>query len=359
MSKGKMKAKNASASKKTMTNAQRRKRQNVAKNSTWVFWVTAVALVLVFVGRWVVAIDNGYLGAFVQVDETAQSAVRSMRGLTPTADEREALAPLERAWDLFTSARLRDEVTVSAEDGVQLHGYLYDEGSDVTVVVLPRFYHDGTADFLPGTYLHELTGCNILLTEPRCHGGSGGSWFTYGMREQRDVAAWLAWADETLGEQTFILWGEGTGANTALFAAANGLLPGNVAFIAAESPYASLHELAKANMFKWYSVPVFPFLYTAEGKIARSGAGFSVDDIELADALEGSAADVPVLFLISAEDQYIRPAWSEAVAEAYPGAHEVLTGGGSHGTVYAEETERAQSVIASWWSAYGPDASAS
>lgn len=348
-----MKAKpGGAAPKKKPTAAQRQAKKNVAKHSTIIFWVTAIALVLVFVGRWIVAIDNGYLGAFVQVDATASSAVRSMRGLTPTADESAALLPAQRAWDLFTSSRLRDEVTATAEDGTQLHGYLYNEGSDVTVVVLPRFYQDGTADFLPGAFLHELTGCNILMTEPRRHGESGGSYFTYGLKEQYDLPVWLDRAEELLGSQTFILWGEGTGANTALMAEANGLLPESVAFTVAESPYGSLHELAHAVVWKWYSVPSFPFLYTAESKIARS-TGFSVKEVEPAAMLQDSGADMPVLFLVSEQDAYILPAWTQEVADSYPGAHELIAGGGSHGTVYAAEQSRVDGLLASWWELYG------
>lgn len=351
-SKGKMKSSPRPAKKRKVSGAERKARKNVAKNSTIIFWFTAIVLVVLFIGRWVVAIANGYYASFVEMTNTV-SAVQNMKGLNPGENEKAQLLPLEKRWDLFTSSRLRDEVSVTASDGAQLHGYLYNEGSSVTVVVLPRFYNDGTADFLPGTYLNELTGCNILLPDPRMHGDSGGGYFTFGVSEKNDIADWLAWAEQTLGPQTFILWGEGTGANTILLAAADDLLPENVAFIVAESPYASLHEFAKESIWKWYSVPTFPFLNAIEMKVSSSKAGFAVKDVEIAAALESSGADVPVLFLHSEYDAYILPVWSEAVEQAYPGVNEVVSGGASHGTVYAAEQSRVDRILADWWAEYG------
>lgn len=349
---GKQKKTNTSASKKRAAVQRQQARKNVGKNSTIVFIFTALAIVGIFLGRWITAIGNGYYKAFVEPDETTISAVRNMRGLDWTEDEEAELLPLQQSWDLFCAARLCDEVTTVAEDGVELHGYLYNEQSSVTVVVIPRFYQNGTADFLPGSYLHELTGCNILLIDQRSQGGSDGQYFTWGIQEQNDLTAWLRWADTTLGKQTFILWGEATGANTALFAAANGILPDNVAFIVAESPYASLREMAEIYLWKWYSVPK-SFLISIEAKLNGSGAGFRLDDLELADALKDGEGQVPVLFLVSAEDAYIKPEWTGSVADSYSGVNQTISGGTAHGTVYAAQTQEIQTQLARWWADYG------
>lgn len=314
----------------------------------FLFWFTTVALVLIFAGRWIYAIDKGYFGSFVKHDASASQAVANMTGLTPSVKEQETLLPLQKEWDLYTSSRLRDEVTTTASDGAVLHGYLYDEGSDVTVVVIPRFDMDGTEDFLPGPWLSETTGCNILLTDPRAHGGSGGDYFGFGYLEQNDVKSWLSWADETLGEQTFVLWGEGSGANAALFADASGLLPDSVRGIVAESPFASLHQTAATDIWKWFQVPAVPFLNFIEWTVSRSDAGYTVSDVELAAALKDSSASVPVLFLTSTGDDYILADWTKQVYDAYPGEKQLVEGAGSHGTVYASEQSSIQSTLKSW-----------
>jgi hypothetical protein len=281
-----------------------------------------------------------------------EEAVANMNGLTFSQEEEETLLPLQQAWDLFTSSRLRDEVTVTADDGVTLHGYLYNEGSDITVVVLPRFDQDGIADFLPGVWLNEQTGCNLLLPDPRNHGESGGDYYGYGYLEQYDLDNWLDWAEETLGAQTFILWGEGSGANTILFAQQSGLLDSRVAFAVAESPIASLHEMAQRQIFKWYTVPAFPFLSSIEWKLARSEAGYTIQDLELADLLADGQGTIPVLFLESSQDEYILPEWSTTVYLSYNGEKELTYGGGTHGTVYAYRQDEIQSLLSSWCSLY-------
>ena len=331
---------------------RKKKRKKVRLNSALIFAGVLVAMLLIFGGRWVWAIMETYYGAFVErYSVSVEEAVEYMGGLELTAEESESLQSLQREWDLFTSSRLCDEVTVTSYDGVQLHGYLYNEGSSITVVVIPRFHQDGTADFLPGTWLNELTDCNILMPDPRNHGESGGEEFSYGYYEQRDLVCWLDWAEQELGEQTFILWGEGSGANTILFAEANGLLPDSVAFAVAESPFHSLHEMAKEQIYEWYTVPAFPFLTAIEWKVNRK-AGFNMDDTDLSAALRDESSELPVLFLTSAEDGYILPEWSSSVCELYSGEKEYISGGTAHGTVYAGSMDEIHTVITEWTEQY-------
>lgn len=323
----------------------RKERKNVARHSTVIFVFTAVALLLLFAGRWIYAITNGYYDTFVNHGAAVSTATSNMRGLELTGEEAEIQLALEKEWDLYTSSRLCDQIEITAQDGVTLHGYLYNEGSDTTVVYVPRFGQDGTSDFLPGVWLSGELGYNLLLIDPRTHGGSGGEVFSYGYFEQYDLAGWLDWAEENLGQQRFVLWGEGTGANTALFAEASGLLGDRVELIVAESAYGSLHKLASRNIFHWFTVPAFPFLNSIEFKLNHSDAGYQVSDTNLVKALEGSSCATPVLFLESLEDDYILPEWSKAAVEAYPGEKEEIAGGGTHGTVYTARQDLIQETI--------------
>ncbi len=56
----KKKKSNTSASRRRSYAEKQQARRNVGKNSTIVLVITAVAIVGIFVGRWVVAIGNGY-----------------------------------------------------------------------------------------------------------------------------------------------------------------------------------------------------------------------------------------------------------------------------------------------------------
>lgn len=328
--------------------ATKKQRKNVAKHSTIIFIFTAVALLVIFAGRWVFAITNGYYDTFVNHGDALSSATANMEGLTPSEGEAASLLELEKQWDLYISSRLCNEINITAQDGVNLHGYLYDEGSDTTVIYIPRFAQDGTSDFLPGTWLAGEQGYNLLLLDQRTHGESGGEVFSYGYFEQQDLADWLDWTERTLGSQHVLIWGEGTGANTALFAEASGLLAGRVDLIVAESPYGSLHQLAARNIFHWFTVPAFPFLYTIEWKLSAGDAGYQISDTNLRQALEGADCTTPVLFLTSLEDDYILPQWTEDVVEVYSGEKQEISGGGTHGTVYTARQQDIHEVIKSY-----------
>ena len=130
-----------------------------------------------------------------------------------------------------------------------------------------------------------------------------------------------------------------------LFAAASGLLPASVSCAVAESPYASLHELAKHGIWTWYTVPAFPFLNSIEAKVNRSDAGYRMSDLELGAALRDADCTLPVLFLQSTTDEYILPEWTQEVYNAYSGPKELISEGLDHGTVYAYGQEKIEAAI--------------
>ncbi len=332
----------ASSAKKPASPA--RKRQNL--------FIALAALGLALVIGWanVSGLTDSYFSAFVLRGDEADEAVTYLKGLETdlSQDEQTALAALQADWDSWRYSRLRDEAEIAAPDGTTLHGYYYDEGSGITAIFLPRFNQDGTGDFLLGPWLNAATGCNILLPDPRAHGLSGGEFYSYGYREAEDLTAWMDWADEALGEQTFLLCGECSGANAILFAAASGGLDGRAAFAVAESPFASFREEAAYTLKHSYGLPSFPFLTLLEGKLDRAGLGFQCADLELSAALAGSSAQLPVLFLQSDGDAYVPPEYTRAAYAAYPGPSQLVSGGQAHGTIFPDCRDEIQQALSPW-----------
>ena len=332
-----------------ITKEEEKKRTNIAKHSTFITIFVVLVLVFSFAGRWIYAIQKNYFGTFVEVDFSAQEALENIDALNPSSEESEMLLPYQTASDLFKASRLCDKVSMTAQDGVSLHGYLYNEESDKTVIVLQSFGISGKEDFLPIAALSQTYDCNFLLLDARASGESQGDYFSYGYHEQNDLAEWIAWADQELGKQSYLIWGIGAGANTALFADENSLLPDSVAAIVAENPYASLHELAKKNIRQWYTLPAFPFLNAIELRVNLSKTDFTVDDVNLESVLSNTPEDISLLFLSSDDDQYIQKEFTMEAYQLFSGEKELICGSGSHGTVYAEKEAEILAWIAKKW----------
>ncbi|MCR4843284.1 MAG: alpha/beta hydrolase [Eubacterium sp.] len=325
-----------------------KKRRNVSRHSVIIMIFVAVALVCIFVGRWTWSIMNGYYGAFIDVDYNAETAMGNARGLIYT-DEESAVLECQKEWDEFKSSRLWDEVDItSSQDGASLHGYLYNDGASETVVYLPRFYEDGTTDFLAASDLYEASNCNVFIPDARCVGKSEGEYFSWGYNEKYDLADWLSYLNGALGEQEFTLVGEGVGANTILFAASAGskdsgmtldgelLSPYNVRAIIAISPYESLYELAKTNLYTWYTLPSFPFLNSIVWKTNHSDCGFGVDDTALANASgeSGGGEEIPTCILTSDNDEYVSSDRCREVYALYNGSAQIFSTGGTHLSIW-------------------------
>ena len=135
--------------------------------------VAILALAIVAVN--VRTVVYGYYDSFVRRGVDVDTAASHLQALAqPVGDAQ--LEELQAEWDSWRYSRLRESVTTEAQDGTELHGYLYDEGSDVTAIYLPRFHGTGLDDFLMGPWLNAETGCNILMLDPRAHGESRRTW---------------------------------------------------------------------------------------------------------------------------------------------------------------------------------------
>jgi hypothetical protein len=313
--------------------------------------ISALLLAAVIAVANVRGLVQTYYECFVFRTEDTEEAVSYLTGLSRddlTADQLEALQTLQSQWDSWRYSRLRDDVTVTAADDVTLHGALYNENSDITAIFIPRY--DGTCDgdFLLAPTLNALTGCNVLAIDPRAHGESGGEAYTFGALESADLTVWMDWAEQELGTTTFLLYGEGSGANTILTALTQDGMEDRTAFVVAESAYASFHETADYLLWNSYHLPAFPFLTLMESKFNSAGFGVTTADLELADRLATCDSTVPVLFLSSAQDSYIPPEYTDEVCAAYPGEKQLYSGGTSHGTVLSDGQAEIQSILGNW-----------
>ena len=313
------------------------------RRQTLFFWLCAAAIILAILFVSVRNISFGYFDSFVLRDETVSTATSYFEGLRPSEAEQALLTPLQQNWDSFRNARLADAVSVTAGDGAELRADFYDEGGDATVLYLHHYDGSRNDDFLAGPFFAEQ-GCNLLLPDARNHGESGGTFSGFGALEADDLLCWLDWIDRELDGQTVILYGAGMGAVTALLAAEQGL-PDNVAFLVAESPYASLDDIAGHLLMQAYKVPGFPVYNVMQWKLGQSDAGYTTAQV---DVTRLSQAELPVLFLMGSENRHVPAEQTQAAYDAYPGPKELISQPTGYPSVYAAAQAEVQDVISQW-----------
>lgn len=313
------------------------KQQNIA-------YGILLAAVLIFVACWwVVALTNAYYDTFVAyTDDNAAEVKESNSRLEIADDTAEELKPLQEEYDSWRNRHLADKCDITSEDGTGLHGLYYDCGYDRTVIVFPGFSINSTGDFLYAMW-YEEQGCNILLTDPRTSGDSGGEYLGYGLFEQFDVAAWVEYAANTLGCKEIYLHGSGMGSGAVLTAVGNGLTGSYVSGIVAESAYGSLRELAEYEIGHWFRLPKFPLLNLINSKMQRT-AGYGLDDIDLTESVKN--AEIPAVFIAGGADTYMPADFSETTYEAYSGAKSWLEiSDAEHGALYLRGQDEIQDAI--------------
>jgi uncharacterized protein len=308
-----------------------------------------LAVVIIIFGIWAVRLPKNYVNMFIGHYDGTTSVLEELKGVKHTDEEKEQLLPLQTAFDDWKQTHLRDDVSITSNDGLTLSGGWYNANSDVTVILLHSF--DGSSsssDYLYAPYYADK-GYNILLPDSRAHGDSDGDLVTYGQLEGQDVANWMQWVLDQCGSDTkIILHGCDLGANAALagakIAQQDSALSDSVTFVVAESPVVNLYDAGKFLLNKQFNLPSMMMPLTA--MFGRDKLGESMKSVDLAEMTEGST--VPALFLEGTQDKVIDPDSVTAFADTYAGYgsnSEILTADCRYGMVYGTEQDKIESAI--------------
>lgn len=305
-----------------------------------------VGVLIIIFAIWAVRLPKNYVNMFIGHYDGTTSIVEELKGVKHTDEEKAQLLPLQTAFDDWKQTHLRDDVTITSQDGLTLSGGWYDAGGDITVILLHSF--DGSSsssDYLFAPYYAEK-GYNILLPDSRSHGDSEGQLVTYGQQEGQDTAEWMRWILEKCGsDQKIILQGQTLGANAALVGAAvarkDSQLSKSLSFVVAESPVVNLYDAGKYLLSKQFNLPGMMMPLTA--MFACDQLGESMKNVDLTAMTEGST--VPALFLEGTQDTVINPESVEQFAESYGGTSQLLTADCRYGMVYATEQSAVENAL--------------
>ncbi|WP_454192599.1 alpha/beta hydrolase [Paenibacillus sp. Marseille-Q7038] len=202
----------------------------------------------------------------------------------------------------------KEDVWIKSQDGLKLHGVIVEPNpSSHRWIIIVHGYtasHSISTQYI--TMFSEL-GFNLLLVDQRRHGKSEGIYTTFGYKEKYDVAAWVEFLYERVGQHCLIgLHGQSLGGGTVLeyLSIANPC----VKFVIADCPYSDLTELMKYQI-KRVKLQAFPWFYSIMNRRVLKRAGFRLEQVSPLRAVQES--ELPVMFIHGLEDRFVPTYMSE------------------------------------------------
>lgn len=242
-----------------------------------------------------------------------------------------------RASDEWLKTHCAQDVYVTSNDGLKLHGYWIPAEHPRGTVLLAHGYRSTMlVDFgLAFAFYHAL-GMNILVPQQRSHGESEGKYITFGVKESEDMACWIQYHNDNYGNHQMILSGLSMGASTVLYLADQNL-PRNVKCIIADCGFTSPKAILDVVFRSVVHIPSGPSLWAAN-LFARLFAGFTLEQKDSTSALEN--AKLPVMLIHGIADDFVPCYMSQQAYDACRGDKELLlVENAGHGTSFLVDKE--------------------
>ena len=210
------------------------------------------------------------------------------------------------------------EVVVRSSDGLSLSAWwIKKAGSTDAAVLVPGGLDDKSEPYVVETALiYERAGFNVLMLDPRAHGGSGGERVTLGYQEVRDVRGALSWLEERGFEPSSVVLHGWSMGGAAVVRAAPG---SSVAAVVEEATYADLSPLLREELPEASGLPAFfnPGIFLM-GRLLLGIDPWAVRPVNEVKQL--SREGVPFMIIHSREDDVVPFEHAESFAAAYPDA---------------------------------------
>ena len=246
-----------------------------------------------------------------------------------------------------------EEIRIPAYDGGTLYAKYYHTADGAPFCLLFHGYKgEGIRDFSGGLKMLLDMGYNAILVDERGHARSRGRTITFGVKERRDVASWVAYVAGRFGKETPIfLHGISMGAATVLMASDMDL-PGNVRGILADCPYSSPEEIIirTAKSIRFPTRFIKPFLRASAFLFGH----FRLRETDAVRAVANTRC--PILIIHGEDDRFVPAEMSERIAAANPEMVRRITfPNAAHGISYVLDTERYRRETAAFLRAQLPE----
>lgn len=255
-----------------------------------------------------------------------------------------AYVPGIRASKEWLAQKEQEDVYITSEDGLRLHGTFFPcEGSNKAVICFHGYTSEGLNDFSSIAKFYMEQGFNLMVVDERAHGKSEGTYIGFGCLDRRDGALWTEYVVKRLGEDCRImLHGISMGGATVLMS--TGLdLPTQVKAVVSDCAFTSAWEVFSHVLKTMYHIPAFPMMQIAD-RMARQEAGYGLDECNAREEVKKSS--VPILFIHGDADTFVPCSMVYELYEACRTPKELLViKGASHAEAYYKEPDSYEHAV--------------
>lgn len=205
----------------------------------------------------------------------------------------------------------RQPVTVTSDDGLTLHGWLFDPDCahpvDHLYAVCCHGYTGEPAEMARYAHRYAAMGFTVLTPAMRAHELSEGRYIGMGWLEHRDLLRWITLIVDGDPEARILLHGNSMGGAAVMMAAGSPSLPRNVVAAIEDSGYASAWDQFLGTARALYHLPKWlarPFV-AGISLFCRLHAGYGLRDASCVRALRHTT--IPMLFIHGGADDFVGP----------------------------------------------------
>lgn len=244
-----------------------------------------------------------------------------------------------------------EDVFVTAEDGVKLHGrYFPCKGSDRVALCFHGYTGEGLSDYACMAEHYYEQGFSLMCVDERAHGKSEGTYIGFGCLDRHDAEQWIKYLIERNGENCeILLHGVSMGGATVLMT--SGLdLPKQVKAIISDCAFTSAWDVFSSVLKTTYHLPAFPLMHLSD-QMARRKAGYGLRECNALDEVKKS--HVPTLFIHGDKDTFVPCSMVYELYEACAAPKELLiVEGASHAESYYKDPEKYWTAVKGWIDRY-------
>ena len=244
-----------------------------------------------------------------------------------------------------------EDATITAPDGAVLRGWtLRPEHGNGDAVILLHGLGDNRLGMIGYAQLFLVHGYTVLLPDARAHGMSEGPIATYGLLERSEVRQWFDFLGVHYAPRCIFGFGESMGAAQLLQSLDSGT---HFCAVAAESPFASLREIAYDRMGQplhlgpWVGRTILRAVVEVAVLRTLWKYGLSINRISPEDVVARTA--IPVLLIHGQEDSNIPVRHSRLIHARNPSTQLWEVPGADHCGALSTAPEEFERRLLAWF----------